>query len=53
MTDNPLSGSRRWMSGTRPASEFSQGSMASFASPARTASIAASKEGQGSVRQPG
>ena len=41
------------MSGTRPAREFSQGSMASAASPPRTASIAASKLAQGRVVQPG
>ena len=41
------------MSGTRPAREFSQGSMASSARPSRTAAMAASKEGQGRVVQPG
>lgn len=53
ITCSPESGSRRWISGTRPASEFSQGSMASVAAPSRTACIAASKDGQGSVVQPG
>ena len=45
----PNSGSRWWMSGTRPARLFSHGSMASSARPSRTASIAASNDSHGSV----
>ena len=50
---SPLPGSIAWMSGTRPARLFSQGSIARSAAPPRTASIAASKVSHGSVGRPG
>ena len=43
----------RWMSGTRPARVFSQGSMARAAVPSRTAAMASSKVSQGRVVMPG
>ena len=45
----PLSGSSEWISGTRPARLFSQGSMPYCAAPLRTASIVTWKVAQGRV----
>ena len=49
----PDSGSRWWMSATRPATEFSIGIMAQPATPSRTAAKTSSKDGQGMVVRSG
>src|SRR3990167_4955157 len=51
--DSPLSGSRKWISATRPCCEFSIGMIAQPALPTRTASSASSKLKQGSGRHCG